>query len=128
MVDYNVFGEEINDNSKEENMSNYALTILENALRDEIIAKTDATNYLLSTHAYDEKIGSEATRKAFEESGRLADERIPQLQSAIKSITSCGADWDTALTDAITTTSGRISPYDKIKNLLKEKYNILHKS
>lgn len=65
---------------------NYAIYLLENALRDEIIAKTDAVNYLLSTHAYDNKVGPEATRKAFMDSMRIAEERIPQLQDAIAKI------------------------------------------
>lgn len=68
-------------------MENYALYLLENALRDEIIAQNDALNYFMGTHAYDDNTGSEATRKAFTESKRLADERIPQLQGAIARIT-----------------------------------------
>lgn len=62
---------------------NYAIFLLENALRHEIIAQADSVNYLLGTHAHDNATGPIATRKAFEESGRIADERIPQLQKAI---------------------------------------------
>ena len=68
-------------------MKNYAIYLLENALRDEIIAKTDAINYFLGSHAYDHKIvGSEATSEAFHESERIANERIPQLQSALEKL------------------------------------------
>lgn len=62
---------------------NYAIELLETALRNEILAQNDALNYFLGGHAYDNKTGSEATSKAFRESQRLAEERIPQLQSAI---------------------------------------------
>lgn len=74
-------------------MDNYALYLLQNALRDEIIAKTDAVNYMLGNHAYPNSVGEyvtqkafHATKKAFQESERLADERIPQLQKAIESM------------------------------------------
>lgn len=67
---------------------NYALYILEAALRDEIVAKTDALNYFLGNHAYANNVGAEATAKAFKESERIADERIPQLQSAIAKLNS----------------------------------------
>jgi hypothetical protein len=108
-------------------MNDYALSILENALRDEVIAKTDSVNYLLATHAYDDKVGSELTRKAFEESGRLADERIPQLQRAIKTIQLTGTDFDDVLTNAITDNDGRINPYTKIKDYLSNRYYVFHK-
>lgn len=77
----------VQDGSGVRNLSkahpSYAIYLLETALRDEIIAKTDCENYLQGTHCASNTIGLEATRKAFIESGRIADERIPQLQKAI---------------------------------------------
>lgn len=64
----------------------YVIELLESKLRDEILCQNDALNYFLGNHAYDNKIGSEATSWAFGESQRIAEERIPQLQEAIKKL------------------------------------------
>lgn len=107
----------------------YPLYLLKNALRDEIIAKTDAVNYSLGEHAYDHKIvGADATRKAFEESGNIADERIPQLQNAAKA---CNHFYEMreALEEAKSTASAVGNNYDiqrllelsnKIESILKK--------
>lgn len=62
----------------------YVIEILETHLRNEVEAQNHALNYFLGGHAYDNKTGSELTSKAFAESQRLAEERIPQLLEAIE--------------------------------------------
>ena len=65
---------------------NYAIYLLESALRDEIQAHAHATEWFQGNHSYSDKIGLAATDKAFQESQKIAEERIPQLQSAIAAI------------------------------------------
>lgn len=67
-------------------MENYAIYILQNALRDEIISNTDAVNYGLGTHAYDDIAGSEPTERAFRESKIIAEKRIPELVNALEKL------------------------------------------
>jgi hypothetical protein len=63
-------------------MENYALYLLENALRQEIIAQEQGLSLANGSTGY----YSEAGRIAFAESLKLANERIPQLQDAISKI------------------------------------------
>lgn len=63
-------------------MKNYALELLRNALRDELIAREQGSQIMNGSMGYYNDSG----RQAFIESYALAEERIPQLEDAIKKV------------------------------------------
>lgn len=69
----------------------YVLDMLKTALRNELIAEEQATQCLRESAVLEQtsttcgiRSMKEETKAAFEESKRLAQERIPQLQTAIE--------------------------------------------